>query len=1181
MNPNCLHSPRTASSLAPILLLLCCLWSQAQSDWTAVESGFRQPPQRAGIRCFWWWLNGNVTKEAITRDLEEMRAKGFSGAMIFDAGGAEQHGNAQVPAGPMFGTPEWRALVQHAVTEADRLGLELSMNIQSGWNLGGPRVSAAESAKQLTWSETTVKGPVAFQDKLPAPKSRDDFYRDVAVLAFPLRTGKGPNVRTCRASASSAQRGHPAESGADGDRDTFWVSESAEPGGGPTAGKPEWLLLDLGLPATVAAVTVAGRPGYGPKRAEIQKSDDARSFDTVATFDLPADQEATARFQAVQCRYIRLLIRAAYDPRTPDVPRNVQVAEVRLLDGEGRPVGGSGGKAARRPIRDLDRKSAFHELGGSAPDCRPLLFDVPADPGEEDARLADMVNLSALLQPDGTLRWSAPEGEWRVLRFGCTSTGARVSTASGAWQGRVIDYLSADAFNAYWDRELEPVLKDVAAYTGRTLKYLATDSWECGGMNWTPGFEAFFRERRGYDPLPLLPVVAGCIVESREASNAFLADLRKTLADAVADRHYAVFAERARAHGMGIHPESAGPHAGPFDGLKDYGRSAIPMSECWVPSPHRPTPDDRFFVKQAASAAHTYGLRLVGAETFTSIGPQWDDVLWAAQKPTFDHEVCEGLSLAFVHTFTCSPPSMGVPGQEYFAGTHFNPQCTWWPCAGEFVKYLSRCQFLLQRGRFVADALYYYGDHVPNIARRKGADPARALPGFDYDALDEELLVGSLVVKDGRLTLPARPRGGAEATPAGEAGMSYRVLVLPDHKVLSLAALRKVGVLVHGGATVLGLKPQGAVSLEGGDAGREEFRRLADELWGEGEASGVGCRVSGGQGVPPDTRKANPGSFPSVSPDTRPSTPDTRPGRVIWGKSAREVLLADGVKADVEFRAGADAELGWIHCRLGEADVYFVSNQRDREERAEAAFRVAGRQPELWDPVTGAIRDAGRFAETGGCTAVAFRLESFGSQFIVFRKMAKAGPEGRVTRSGAAAGEGGEANLKPLATIEGPWTVSFDPRWGGPERIVFTALEDWTKRPEAGIRNYSGKAVYKAAFSLEPAVFGGGAAGRSIGPFYLELGRVADTGVAQVRLNGTDVGTAWCPPFRLDVSRALKPGRNDVEIAVYNSWRNRLVGDRGQPPEKRFTRTNIGIRPEWTLVPSGLLGPVRVVAPVR
>ena len=200
------------------------------------------------------------------------------------------------------------------------------------------------------------------------------------------------------------------------------------------------------------------------------------------------------------------------------------------------------------------------------------------------------------------------------------------------------------------------------------------------------------------------PVAAGFVVDDISTSNAFLADFRKTIADAVANNHYRRFADFAHRNGMAILPESAGPHAGPLDGIKNYSHSDIMMSEFWAPSPHRPRTADRFFLKQASSAAHVYGRKIVGAESFTTIGPHWNDLIWHAQKPSFDHEICAGLNRVYFHTFTCSPKEMGLPGQEYFAGTHINPRLTWWAESTPFMEYLTRVQFLVQNGRFVADA---------------------------------------------------------------------------------------------------------------------------------------------------------------------------------------------------------------------------------------------------------------------------------------------------------------------------------------------------------------------------------------------------------------------------------------------------------------------------------------------
>ena len=1070
-----------------------------------MDAGFADPPQSAGIRCFWWWLNGNVTREAITRDLEEMAAKGFSGALIFDADGSAQGGHARVPTGPAFGSPEWRELFVHAVREAARLGLELSLNIQSGWNLGGPDVTPEESAHRLAWSEKRVKGPGPLTDRLVQPQARDTCYRDVAVVA--VRAAVTPHEAVYDLKASPGQDDSPPARMADGNPGTFWVSAE-----GPASGRPVWVGFSSRDPATVSGVRLLGRPGYGPRQCEVQESRDGRAFRSLKAFDVADGKEAVVRFEAVRPAHLRLLVTSAYDARSPDAPRNVQIAEVALLDGDGRPLG----TTTRPPIRDLASKSMVHELGGSAPDCRPLLVDDPGAGEEADARVADVVDLSGRMQPDGTLTWDVPEGAWRLFRFGHIPTGARVSTASGTWQGRVVDYMSEKAFRAYWDRSVEPLLKAIGPLAGKTLRYLHTDSWECGGMNWTEGFEREFRSRRGYDPIPWLPVIAGCVVESRGASNAFLADFRKTIADCVADRHYGLFAAMARERGMAIHPESAGPHAGPLDGLKNYGRSELMLSEAWVPSPHRPTPAARFFVKQAASAAHLYGKRLVGAEIFTSIGPHWEDVLWASQKPTFDHEVCDGLNLAFVHTFTCSPKEMGLPGQEYFAGTHFNPSVTWWPYAGAFTRYLARCQSVVQQGRFVADVLYYYGDHVPNIARRKGDDPARALPGFDYDVVNEELLP-TLTVQDGRLALPG--------------GMRYRILALPDHRVLSLKALRAVNRLVTAGATVLGPRPLRAVSLEGGAEGAAEFRRLADALWGAGEPPAPGSRTAGA-------------------------------GRALWGLTAREALLADGLKPDCAFGDTAEnAELDWIHYTVGGADVYFVCNQRPRAERFTCRLRVTGRQPELWDAVDGSIRDATTFAREDGMTSLPLELPPHGSLFVVFRKP-------------AAGGRSDGPNYpawREAQPVAGPWEVRFDPAWGGPASARFDTLVSWTERPEEGIRFYSGTAVYRTSFDLKEAVPAG--ARRA-----LDLGDVKDTGIARVRLNGRDLGVVWCPPFRVDITKTVKASGNALEVEVTNSWRNRLIGDRDRPAAERLTKTNIAIRKEWKPVASGLLGPVRLLA---
>ncbi|MCH7226477.1 glycosyl hydrolase [Haloferula sp. A504] len=955
----------------PLPALALALLSSLVAHADDLADGFRTPPHSAGIRAFWWWLNGNVTEEAISRDLEAMKAKGFSGALIFDADGSSQRGNARVPAGPVFGSPEWTALFIHACQEAKRLGLELSLNIQSGWNLGGPRVSAAESSQHLVWSSTEVLGPGPIDVQLPKPKHRD-FYRDITVLALPL-------------------------------------------------GSPE------GTPVKI------------------------------------------------------------------------------------------------HPVENLPLKSSTRELGMSAPDCRFLLETKAAEPGEWHIPKDRIVQLGDRMDAGGRLQWQVPTAErWVILRIGHEPTGAHVSTHSEGWGGRVLDYLSPAALDAYWKRNIDPLFKAIGPLAGTTMRYVHTDSWEGGGMNWTPGFDTAFAGKRGYDPLPWLAVVAGYIVEDRETSNAFLADFRKTIGDLVAG-HYARLATLSAGYGMGTHPECSGPHAGPLDGLKNYGRSELMMSEFWSPSPHRPKPDNRFYVKQASSAAHTYGKPLVGAEGFTTIGPHWNDTPWSDMKPSFDTEFCAGLNLVFNHTFTCSPEEMGLPGQEYFAGTHFNPQVTWWEESTPFIDYLRRCQYLGQQGRFVADVLHYYGDHIPNVFGRKGHDPAGALPGYDYDVLSEELLLSSLAVENGRLVLPS--------------GMSYRLLSLPDHRVLSPGALEKVDALVRAGATVLGPKPSRMVSLEGGENERRYFQRLADGLWGAGDPGPKGMREVDG-------------------------------GRVGWGVTAAAQLQADGVPPDAELTLadGSPApDTDWIHYRIDGADVYFIAELAGRPRKIEARFRVTGRTPELWDATDGSVREASSFTIDDHQTTLPIDLGAYDSLFLVFRDPATARQRDA---------DPNRPVWSEAYRFSGPWKVTFDPARGGPaEAVDFARLTDWIEDDDPAIRNYSGKATYRTSFEAPAEV--------ADLPLAIELGEVRSVGIARVTLNGTDLGLAWRPPFRLELGDALKPGKNRLEVMVVNSWHNRVMADEALPQDKRFTRTNIRVEKKgrfaWKPEPSGLIGPVRVV----
>lgn len=982
----------------------------------ALTAGFKSPPDAAKPLAYWWWLNGHTDKATITSDLEAMRREGYSGAILMDANGSDQGGNTGVSAGPMYGSPAWQALLLHTLQEAKRLGLQISLTTQSGWNVGGPTVTGAQSAKLLTWTRKVVHGPAAGPVQMDQPPTRNGFYKDIAVLAYPLKHG----------------------------------------------------------------AALAG--------------DDARN-----------------------------------------------------------------------PIRDLQVKAVFKEAGFSVPDSKPLLADFPAVDGEQDLEAGSEVDLTGKMSPAGAVAWSVPTGDWEILRIGYTSSDARVSTSSGKWQGLVIDYLDRDTLTAYWNRNVQPMLDAAKPYLGDSLKYVYTDSWEAGGMNWTGRFRDAFIAGRGYDPVPYLPVVAGRMVNSRDASDRFLNDLRRTIGDLVLTQHYDVFAALAAKNKLGAHPESGGPHGAPVDSLRLLGAGSFPQTEFWAPSPHRATELDRFFVKEASSAAHIYGKTWVAAEGLTTLGPQWEESPGRDLKPTFDQAVCAGLNKLVWHTFTSSPASTGLPGQEYFAGTHFNPKVTWFKDGKLFFDYMGRVEFLMQQGVPVSDVLYYYGDQVPNFVQYKASDPAHVMPGYDYDVLNEDVLTHGLTVAHHFIRL--------------KNGTDYRELVLPPLTNISLPALQAIEKLVTAGATVVGPKPTRLTGMPTARQTDADVAAIADRLWAGCNSDGTGTSKIG-------------------------------LGKIVCGEGARAALEAEGVMPDVESAGPAPNEdFDFVHRRVvgaRGAEIYFVRNRKPSAVATVLTFRTRGLQPEMWDAETGAVRPFGVFAQTSDKrTSVPVWLGPYGTMVVVFRGQARAhgthverdgveifpampantapftvdrtagAPLLRAAQGGhyvvvdAAGRRLGAAVAAPVAVkVGGPWTLAFTPGWGAPAQVKLQNLASWTDSTDQGVRHYSGTATYTTAFTLPPQL---PAKARVV----LDLGEVRET--ARVWVNGKEMGVAWKRPFVIDVTSVAVAGKNALKVAVTNLWPNRIIGDQSLPAAKRFTHTNITrFTKDSPLLPSGLLGPVTV-----
>jgi len=1139
------------------LLLLCSICVLARSRADDLAEFFMTPPNQAKPQTWWHWMNGNITKEGITADLEAMKRVGINGAQIFNV-------DEEIPAGPApFMSPLWLDLVHHAATEAKRLGMELGFHNCAGWSSsGGPWIKPEHAMQTVVSRELRVNGPMHFDAVVPQPNATLDYYRDIALLAFP----------------------------------------------------------------------------------------------------------------------------------TPH-------KEVS--------------------IDNLARKSLS---GASAYGQQPSAAEVAPQAVIQHSKISD---LTKLLTEDGKLTWDVPAGDWTILRIGHTPTGAINSPAPEAGRGLEVDKLSREAFDAFWAGGVAPILAKLGPLVGHSLNHCLIDSYEVGCNNWTPRFRAEFIQRRGYDPLPFLPVLAGRYVDSGEITERFLWDFRRTIGDLFFENYYGYFSEVCRKNGIMATME---PYNGPYECLQVGAKADILMGEFWADS-DRGEADS---VKLAASVAHTHGMSIIGAESFTA---DQKNGKWlnhpGSLKALGDLQWCGGVNRFILHCYAHQPWLNQAPAMTMGRwGTHFGRTNTWWEQSHAWLTYVARGQSLLQLGQPVADVLFFGGEAAPSGGVHR---PDLKAKGYDYDACGTDLLP-KLTVSKGRIVTPA--------------GTSYSLLVMPETPWMTPATAHIVRDLVGKGATVMAPKPQKAPGLAGYPGCDDEVRTIAEEVWGKE----MGEHAFGA-------------------------------GRVISGHSVEAALGQLALAPDCETAVGNTA-LPFIHRRIGEAEVYLVSNQEARPRSAVCTFRVAGRQPELWDAEAGTIEDASCWSIEKGRTSVTLDLEQSGSVFVVFRRPSiesaslvksftapparapfhtpvleilsasygslQCGPgladvteplrrlirDGRLEtidyrdfagdpspnmakkmrvdytvggqshtvtvtehqilqlpQAGDGPGElsivrgiyggvlpdkvevlplaladitarvsqkvhdghitvrvdkdlaggdpapqkpkklwlkyaidgvlgnlvlddGNELRLpekpvsyqppaptltvnstgtvlhawdsgryvmalnsgsnnivsnvtmpKPLELV-GAWNVSFQTDRGAPAQAIFNKLISWAEHPEPGIKYFSGTATYRRDFDIPEEMLG---EGREL---YLDLGRVQV--IAEVRLNGHNLGILWKAPYRLNLAKCAKAGKNALEVEITNLWPNRLIGDEQLPEDIEWAGLPLKRWPDWLLAGSARPEPQRV-----
>ena len=994
-------------------MALCCLFYLKPTCASSIDEMRRDfvfPPNAAKPFVWWHWMNGNVTTEGIDLDLHWMQRIGIGGLHNFEG---SLYTPEVVDRRILFMTPAWQDVFRHAVESADSLGLQFGISATPGWSsAGGPWVAPEEAMKKLVWSETQVEGGTPFVGKIPLPPSiagpfqdvpwshpvpglpltgAPAVYHDVAIVAYRRPFGDRA-LRDLNPSVTSSAGEIDSEKLWDG---RFQTTVQLPFDGSRSA----WIALDFHHPLTIRSMSLALQENsdFVPSHvaAVLQSSQDGVRYRTIASVWNTSAVQQTVTFPAVTSRYFRLSLPTPPKADLPSifsrfaapVQTEHRVAEFVLY-----PV-------AR--VSNFESKAGFFAGSGVDDSLTPSV--TPRDAISRN----DVLDLTTHLRADGTLDWNVPRGNWTILRFGYSLLGTMNRPALSELTGLEVDKLSRASVKRYFESYLGQFESATgpALFGHRGLSSVVEDSWEVGAQNWTEALPTEFARRRGYELMPWLPVLAGHVIASSEASEAFLWDYRHTLEELIIENYFDQVTTLLHVRGLIHYAESheAG-RALMADGMDIKRVVDVPMGAMWANEKLVSRAQSDADLLETASVSHIYGKSLVAAESMTTVGLPGAAYSYgpADLKPIADREMVDGVNRFVLHTSVHQPLTREGPGVGLGAfGQWFTRNETWADLASGWTSYLARSSYLLQQGIVVADILYYYGEDS-NITALYGRHLPDIPPGYAFDFANSDVLK-QLSVRAGNLIT--------------NSGMRYRILVLdPRNRVMPLEVLRRIARLVAEGATVVGKMPTRSPSLAD-DAGA--FRALANSLWGtKGSYSHAYGR-----------------------------------GFILGGDRLKNVLGRVGSEPDFSYSISpANASLAFVHRKLQNGDLYFVRNESSEVVNAEAKFRVGGRAVELWHADTGATERTS-YRQEGTSTIIPLVLGPYEAVFVLFGEPTTQ-RELNVARS----------VRETVVRVAGPWQIHFQSGRGAPEQTTYTDLRSWTADADAGIRYFSGVADYQTTF---------------------------------------------------------------------------------------------------------------------
>lgn len=1080
-----------------IIVVNFFLCSKVMAQNKNLQTLFQKPPESAKPWVFWYWLNGNVSKEGISRDLEAMQRVGIGEALIANVKYRE------IPTGPvkMF-TDEWWDLKTHALQKADSLGMKIGLFNCPGWSqAGGPWVKPEQAMRYLNATEFSVKGPQRIQlvfpkdtgvveqkflsDAYTFDKKRTTFQL-VSMQAFPKPASDDVSINDNIESIICSGGRSNIDVLFDGSRNTK----------ADLKGDAVTITVVLKQPQTVRSLQLIPADMPMTANCELQYDPGDGNWITISGFKIDRPNvllmtgpvpfaPVSAGFDAIRSSKFRITIINEGTAKGDQVFG--RLSEIQLSGAERLSY-----YAERQLIKmgSTENQTTINRITEGKP--KPGNKEMLVDPSK-------IIDLSAYVDENGVLTWDCPKGEWIIQRTGMTPTGTHNHPVTAEGRGFEVDKMNEAHVASHFDSYIGAILKKIPPGKRKALRHVVVDSYEQGPENWTEGFDSLFVKTYGYDPVKWFPVLTGRIVESRNQSERFLWDVRRLVADQIAKNFTGTLRKKSEQNGLSLWLENYGHWGFPGEFL-NYGKLTHEVSgEFWY---NRSSLPNRFVMecRAASSAASIYGKQRVSAESFTSTDIHKN--MPRDLKRKGDWAFAQGINHIVLHLYIHQPDDR-QPGMNAWYGTDFNRNSTWFSQSKPFMDYFKRSATLLQQGRRVTDIAYFIGEDVPIVG---GEQTLESPSGFDYDYLNEDVLMNYSSVKNGSLTL--------------QSGASYRVLVLPRSGTMRPDLLRRLEQLVKDGLVIIGQRPYASPSLRNYPGCDKEVDQIASRMW-SGLNHGSRAFKRYGKGW-----IFNTGELKEVLQQLK-ITPD--------------MLLPESYV--------------FSHRKASRSDIFFVSNQLDEERRDTIGFRVTGKQPFLFDAVTGKTRPLYQFREDEGTIYIPLQFAPAASWFIVFEN-----------QPGLPAANGKAVNFKDnkfLQEVNGDWNVAFNTTAGVSSKKQFSMLSDWSQSDISAVKYFSGTATYRNTFN-----FGGNISSSN---YMLNLGRVE--GLAAVRLNGVNLGVLWCYPYSTDISKALKKGRNILEIDITNPWWNRLIGDKREPQQYTWTAYA-----NWSanapLLPAGLLGPV-------